>query len=277
MKTKHNKKRNTAFIFEVLVRELSKAVIQRSSARKRTITTIIKEHFGKGSALHKELHCYRALLEEGGLDSYTAEKMIYRSKEAHQALDRQKIFQEQSAVIKKINADLGGSVFSNFIPSYRTFATIAQIFNDKTPLKQKVIMERQILEILSSEKQEASGEIKPLDTLVVKSFSQRYNEQYEGLLPEQKAILNKYMLSFGENDADFRVLVGNELQRIHSAITESLNAPEVRSDEIMVKNTNRVLREMEEISVATVGEKELKKILKLQELVNEYTRDAANN
>ena len=45
MKFKHNKKRNTIFIFESLVRELTKSVINKDFSRKKEILSIIKENF----------------------------------------------------------------------------------------------------------------------------------------------------------------------------------------------------------------------------------------
>ena len=57
MKTKHNKKRNTAFLFESLVRELTKSIVFSKPEKTKKIKNIIKEHFSKGSALARELEC----------------------------------------------------------------------------------------------------------------------------------------------------------------------------------------------------------------------------
>ena len=99
MKTKHNKKRNTAFIFEALIREMSKAIIDKDSSTKNKIVTLLREHFRQGAVLERELQCYRALTEKSGFDNYTAEKTIHRAKDAYNSLDKQKIFEEQSVVI----------------------------------------------------------------------------------------------------------------------------------------------------------------------------------
>ena len=42
MKPKHNKKRNTAFLFEVLVRELTVASLKENNNRKTTVINIKK-------------------------------------------------------------------------------------------------------------------------------------------------------------------------------------------------------------------------------------------
>jgi hypothetical protein len=60
---KHNKKRNTAFIYETLSRELTKAIVDKNDSRKRTVLAIIKEGFGGDAILAKELSLYNYLLE----------------------------------------------------------------------------------------------------------------------------------------------------------------------------------------------------------------------
>ena len=83
MKTKHNKKRNTAFVFEALVREATKAIVAKDATRKNKTLSILKEYFKSDNILGKELKCYKALLEGDELDQYTAEKMIFRATREH--------------------------------------------------------------------------------------------------------------------------------------------------------------------------------------------------
>ncbi len=42
--------------------------------------------------------------------------------------------------------NLAPSVFNNFVPNYKTLATIAQIFSNKTSPKNKIILENQIID-----------------------------------------------------------------------------------------------------------------------------------
>jgi hypothetical protein len=213
-------------------------------------------------------------MEHAGLDAYTAEKIIHRAKEEHRGLDQRKLFEEQSQVIKKINKTIGPHVFSNFMPNYRVAATISQIFGDKTSISQKVIMEKQILESLTHDSAPLKEDLVPVDSLVVKSFATKYNTTYGALLPEQRSLLEKYILAFGDNDVDFRIELGNQLKRIEEEVKNSLQLPEVSSDEEMVANTHKVLEELKTFDVSMVGAKELKKVLKLQSLANEYHQDA---
>jgi len=273
MKVKHNKKRNTAFLFEALVREVTKSVVSNDKSRTLATKKILAEHFRKGQPLHSEIDCYRALVGCQGLGTDMAEKTLSLAKEAYKNLDPQKIFQEQSQVIKKINTLLDRSVYNNFVPNYKSFATIAQIFGEKAPLKNRVLMERQVVAELSSPSTE-KVEMQPVDNLIVTSFATRFNEHYQTMLREQKDLLGKYIVSFGPNEIDFRVHVGRELKRLKEAIENSLEMEEVKEDQEMADNTQKVLAQLDEMNVSTIGERDILKILKIQKLVSEYQSDA---
>tara|TARA_R110000850_G_scaffold235762_1_gene360633 strand:- start:1725 stop:2555 length:831 start_codon:yes stop_codon:yes gene_type:complete len=276
MKVKHNKKRNTAFLYEALVRELTKSVISNNSARSKIVKTILKEHFRSGRVLFNELGCFTALTDRSNLDRYTAEKMIFRAKSEYDNLNQQEIFKEQSTVIKKVNTELGKEVFNNFVPDYKSYATLAQIFGTKIPVKNRVIMEQKIIETLTSPEEERE-EMQPVDNLVVKSFTERFNKEYTELLPEQKELLNRFITSFNESEVDFRLYAGKELKRIQEDVQASLKLPDVREDEEMVENTKKVLGEISKFNVTNLGEQQILKLLKLQKLAREYETDANNN
>jgi hypothetical protein len=273
MKTRHNKKRNTAFLFEALVRELTKAVVAKNTKRSRTIKTILNEHFRRGMVLFSELDCFNTLADKSGVDKYTAEKMVFRAKKAFDDLDPQEVFREQSSLLGKINKKLGQEVYNNFVPNYQSIASLAQIFGDKMPIKSRVIMEQRVIKILMSPLEELP-QLKPIDALVVKTFCERFNQSYEGLLSEQKELLSKYIISFNENSADFRLFLGKELKRIQERVEASLQIKEVLEDSEMVKNTRKVLEHVQKLNVSRLTEKDLLKVLKLQQLAREYQNDA---
>ena len=52
---KHNKKRNTAFLYECLVRSLTKSVIRESKKEQQVVKAILKEFFTKEQYWHKSL------------------------------------------------------------------------------------------------------------------------------------------------------------------------------------------------------------------------------
>ena len=74
---KHNKKRNTAFIYEALIKEVTKSIIEKDATRKNCIIAILKENFGKGTTLGKELELYKALSETKNTQLIIAEKILH--------------------------------------------------------------------------------------------------------------------------------------------------------------------------------------------------------
>ena len=166
-KTRHNKKRNTAFLYEALVREIAKSVISKEPQRNDVITSLIKEHFIQGAEMTKELELYRALAATKNLDSYTAEKLIQEAKLAYKKIDKKKLFIEQSRLISKINRNLSKDVFSNFVPNYKNLATISQIFNDNFSIKNKVLLEKELLKKLTSEEGINENKQKPITNLMI--------------------------------------------------------------------------------------------------------------
>ena len=138
-------------------------------------------------------------------------------------------------------------------------------------------MEQRVLEVLTSSSDPKGDQLVPTDNLVVVNFIEKFNDQYDTLLSEQKNLLNKYIFSFNNDDADFKVTMFEELKRIKTAVLDSLKSEEVSSDETMVSNSRKIIEQIESINVSNIGDKELKTVLKLQNLVNEYKSDAINN
>ena len=60
---KHNKKRNTAFLYECLIKEMTKAVVRKDLVLKEQIVRILKSYFSKGTALAEDLQMYKELME----------------------------------------------------------------------------------------------------------------------------------------------------------------------------------------------------------------------
>ena len=65
---KHNKKRNTAFLYETLVRELTSSVVNENTARNKKIISIMKNFFRRDTPLGLELELYRTLYETVDVD-----------------------------------------------------------------------------------------------------------------------------------------------------------------------------------------------------------------
>ena len=274
-KTKHNKKRNTAFLYEALVREMTKAVVSQDKERKNNIVDILKESFSSNRILGRELKLYQAILESTDLDDVTAEKLLYKIREAYSELDEQEIYDAQSAVINRINKEIGSGVYNNFVPNYKSIATVSQLFGaDSTAvgIKRGVILEQQVLETLTADTiEESKTEMKPIDNIVFKTFTSKFNETYgDDLLSEQKELLNRYILSFS-SDIDMKIYLNEELGRLHGALQQALATDEIKSDNTMTQSTNSVINMIEEFRDTPVDKNLVEKVLKIQNLVHEIT------
>ena len=262
-----NKKRNTGFLYEVLVRELTKTFLEKDNTEKAKIVSVLQEHFSGESVLAKELNLYKAMNNLHELDPVSAEKILFEAKQRYSNLDKKNIFSEQSRLISKINKMLSPDVFSNFVPNYKNLATIAQIFNDETPLQKRVLLERSLIK---KEEEDSKTELAPISDLVLKTFTGKFNERYnDELLEEQKNLLNRYITSFSDNGVELKIYLNEEVGRLKKEINESLKVKELVEDKEMLESTKKVLELIESFKKTEIDSKMLKKVLKIQTLVSE--------
>ena len=273
MAKRHNKKRNTAFLYEVLVRELTKCVIRKDDERKNKILSILKEHFNKNTLLHKELQLYRDVSSSDGLELGYAEKFVNYLKMEHEKIDKQKLFEEKNVIISKINKVLSKSVYSNFVPNYKDLANISQLFDDDVTVKERVLLENKIIQGLTSEHNEKGKEMQPITKLAYKTFIKKYNSEYSNLLEEQKQLLNHYIVSFSDDSLSLSIYLNEEIGRLKQVVHSSLEMEEVKNDPRMFEATNEVLNTIENFRNNPVNQAMIKQILKIQNLAKEIQTD----
>jgi hypothetical protein len=273
MGRKHNKRRNTGFVYEVLIREITKCVLEKQEKRKTIALKLLKEHFSPLGVLGQELDCYKTLTETKSLDKYTAEKMIHKVRQKFLEIDRQKVLLEQNAVIAKINRRLGAAVFDNFVPNYKSLATISSIFNEKTSVKKKVLYENSVLDSLmeATSKEGQADQKNTLDEVVFREFAKKFNTTYGGLSERQRELIKVCVLEADKESTTALFFLNEELSRIKGNIERSLLMKEVASDEEMIENTKKVLEMLDELrTYKKPDDSFLIKVLKMQNLVGEY-------
>ena len=89
---KHNKKRNTAFLYECLIRELTKAIVKEDKQREEEVKSILCEFFTKGRPLSNELALYKTLEESKGSQEKYSRRLMVEVKKDFDSLDRKEIF-----------------------------------------------------------------------------------------------------------------------------------------------------------------------------------------
>ncbi len=270
-KIKHNKKRNTIFLYEALVRELTKATVDRDQGRRETILNIVKEHFNANTLMGREVRIYKNILETKDAKTNIAEKILSESKIEYSVLNKKQIFTEQSQMISKINKELSKDVFNIFVPNYKNLATLHQVFNNlDLSAKERVLLEEEALILMVEAKEEDSQkELKHIDSLVFKSFVERFNNEYSGLLEEQKTLLSRFIASGIGNDLEFQIYLNTEIGRLKEEVATAKASKEFLEDGEMTEKADQVLGLLEAFSQKPLEDKDLKKILKIQELARE--------
>jgi len=272
LKSKHNKKRNTAFLFEALIKELTKAVISKNKTQQKNVSILIREHFKKGGLLDKELTLYKQLYATDAFPKNVAEKLITQVKNDYDKLNETEIFNEQSRLIGKINKFIGAQVYNNFVPNYKTLATISQIFNKSVEPRQKVLLEQELMETITSEKQEKKVIVEKTETSVLNSFIRKFNEAYgDKLLTEQKTLLSKF-INYSNEDVELKVYLNEEISRLKQCITESLDSELVKSNKEALQKVNTLKQLLESFTVESIDEELIKKVMFIQEFAAEVQK-----
>ena len=270
MKMKHNKKRNTAFLYEVIIRELTKAIVEGDKKKKSSIIKIVRENFKGNTLLAKDLDLYKAVLETKEVDNYTAEKIIFQARTQKMSINHKELFVEQTALVDTINKHINPDAFNTFVPNYKSLATVFQIFHPKTKTKNRVLLEKQMIESMTCENRSDKDLMKPIDNLTYKTFVKKFNEKYaDSLLEEQKNLLNRYVTSFSDNGLELKAFLSEEIPRLFQTVNESLNLDEIKSDKDMTSKTEQVLEILKTTAERKVDNDLVHDILRIQNLVKE--------
>ncbi len=277
MKTKHNKKRNTAFVYEALVREGTSAILQNDEQRKRAVVEIIKEHFKEGSVLKQDLECYRSLYENQNITLALGQKIIKEATLQKRLLDPNILFDNQTKLIHDINKKLTPSLFDNFVPNYKTLATISQLFSLGVTPKNRVVLEQLIVENMSNSN-ELSDNNADVDSLVVESFVKKFNEKYANqLVKEQKELLTHYIASFTDNALQLKMFLNEEVARLKNELKKALSNENISDDTEMLEKTQNIIKELEGYKNQEINETMLLVVLKTQSLLQELSSNADSN
>jgi len=271
MKARHNKKRNTAFVYEALIREATFAVLKNEKHKRDKAVSLIKKYFHSNSVLKKDLECYRSLYENQNINLETSEKILKEVRLQRQLIDSDVLFKQQSALIGDINKELTPEVFNTFVPNYKTLATIDQIFSPKTSPKHRVILEGEIIKSMSNATSQDDG-TGTVDKLLFKTFVEKFNTKYEtDLLEEQKELLTHYIVSFSDNALQLKSFLNEELARLKKGLKTASKTKEISEDIEMLEKTNKVVGRLQDFSKQGISEEVILTVLKTQALVKEIT------
>jgi hypothetical protein len=269
MKIAHNKKRNTLFLYESLLREYTKAKIEKDIKQLSEVKNILIEFFSEGKILKEELKIYKAVLDTESVDKELAGKILEEAKRVYLGLNQDDVFKQQSSVIAKVNRKLTQKFFSNYVPNYKDIASLQQVFGQKSSIPARMLMERQIIEKMTLKKETVEQINDKIDKHVIHSYLNAFNKKYSDLLENQKNLLKKYMTSSEEDNTDFMVFLNEELQNIAEKLNESHKIAEIKEDKEILAKLVEVKKKFLQIKNEEIDEKYLQRLLKFQKLVHE--------
>ncbi len=261
---KHNKKRNTAFLYECLIKEMTKAVVRGELQKKQQIIETLKRYFSKGKPLYSDLQLYKQLMETKNLKESLGLRFMQEVKNDWDGLDRKEIFNQQTSLIKEFNNSLP-EAFGNFVPNYKSIATIGQFFNSNgLKAKSRLLIEERVKRLVISHSEAIKEDrLKAVDSLTYKTFVSNFNDTYkESLLKEQRELLTNYITSFSDNGLGLKVFMNEEIGRLKEQC-DSLSEGRW-SDKI-----NLVKEKLEDFKKRPLTEEVVKDVFRIQQLLSE--------
>ena len=268
---KHNKKRNTAFLYECLIKELTRAIVREDKKRQTITKNILKEFFYKGSVLKKELILYNSILESKGLEPNFSRRLLEETKVDYVRSDRRAVFNQQTNLINKINKQLGHNAFSNFIPNYKDMATLGLFFqNHNLSAKKRIMLESNLIKFLGRN-DNILTEMKHLDNLEYKTFVNKFNNAYERTLQkEQKDLLTNYIVSFSDNGVGLKCFLNEEIGRLKNAVQQQIVEGSTTPNS---ENFKKVKAKLDNYSRTPINQQMVEEIFYIQDLIAEVSKN----
>jgi len=281
-KIKHSKFKNTGFIFELLVRQVTSEIL---SSSKSVAEKILKEHFNSKKELSKELKLYQYLVNEKYNSESKAEKFIDTVCEARKRLDEVKLTKEKYNLIKVIKEQYGLEEFiKSPVTNYKTLASIYKIFEVTTSEEQyeptDIVNARFTIaeSIINSSIQNKDARIKDavleeykkqdedLRAVTYKLLVENFNKKYKNLTSEQKDLLREYINNIN-NTGKLSEYVNGEISNIVKSLKEVGNKVNDKVTKIKLAETIANVKKVK--SVKRIKEEHLSALMMTYELINE--------
>jgi hypothetical protein len=281
-KIKHSKFKNTGFIFELLVRQITSEIM---SANKSIAEKILKEHFNSKKELSKELKLYQYLINEKYNSESKANQFINTILEARKRLDEKKLTKEKYNLIKEIKETYNLDEFiKSSISNYKTLASIYKIFETVITDEQydptDVVSSRFTIaeNIINSSIQNKDVKIKDmvmeeyrkqdedLRAVSYKLLVESFNNKYSNLTTDQKGLLREYINNIN-NTGKLSEYVGNEVVNLVNSLKEVGSKINDKVTQIKLAETISNIKKIK--SVKKIKEQHLSAMMMTYELLSE--------
>ena len=284
-KIKHSKFKNTGFIFELLVRQITSEIMSND---KSVAEKILKEHFNGKKELSKELKLYQYLINERYNSESKAEQFINTILEARKRLDEKKLTKEKYNLIKEIKETYNLDEFiKSSISNYKTLASIYKIFetvvtdeqydptdivSSRFTIAENIInssiqnKDIKIKDAVLEEYRKQDGDLRAVSyKLLVESFNKKYNN----LTTEQKGLLKEYINNIN-NTGKLSEYVSNEVTKLVEGLKEVGSKISDKVTKIKLAETIVNIRKIK--SIKKIKEQHLSAMMMTYELLSELNQ-----
>jgi hypothetical protein len=281
-KIKHSKFKNTGFIFELLVRQITSEIMSTNNS---VAEKILKENFNSKKELSKELKLYQYLINEKYNSESKAEQFINTICEARKRLDEKKLIKEKYNLIKQLKETYNIDEFiKSPVSNYKTLASIYKIFEVSSTEEQydptDIVSSRFTIaeNIINTSIQNKDSKIKnavleeyrkqdeDLRAISYKFLVENFNKKYKNLTNDQKGLLREYINNIN-NTGKLNAYVSEEVSKLVGGLKEVGSKITDKVTKIKLAETISNIRKIK--SAKRVKEEHLSAMMMTYELLGE--------
>lgn len=232
MSRTHNKKRNTALLYEFLIKTISSALVENDKRKSSIALKIIRRYFKSGTELYKEFRIFNALIKTTVSSDSVGTSILKEARAAVESLNHEMLDKEKSLLIRNINHAINDENFYDQpVSEYRMYASIQTLFNEwQKPVGTADIAllanyENQLREWLISEKKKEDhtiiDETPGTTRLLMKIMMKKLNEKYSvSLNNDQREIIKAYAFSTAN---DNQTTIKKKLEEVQGTLLEAID------------------------------------------------------
>jgi len=277
---KHNKKRNVGIIYELLLKYISKNILEGNKAEAKKATRIVESRFKKGTELYKEFRLYNALASTKITNTHTIASILTEAKNAaRNRINEEKLEKEKSNLIRDINYNLEKSFYFQNVDNYRELGTINLAINEwrkvNPDIKKLVNFETQIAErmfekeenVLVKENLDSSHS----DRLVLKLMTEKFNKFYgENLSKEQRKIVENYVFYSGNSKEKLKSFFKSKKQESLMMLEDFENKSK---NKYLLEKVDNVKLKIIDLNESSIDDATVVKFLILSKMINEIKKE----
>ena len=290
-KIKHTKFKNTGFLFELLVRQMTSDILAKGTP---VAERIIKEYFNSKKELSKELKLYQYLINEKYNSEAKAEKFIDTVCEARKRLNESKLNKEKYNLIKEIKELYTIDEFiKSPISNYKVLASIYKIFEStispneqysptdivgcRFTISENIInasVKNKEARLKNVELEEYKKQDESIRAVTYKLLIEKFNKKYANLTDKQRSLLTQYINNINNNGKLNEYIkkealqLFTELETLNKKITDKVTKIKLHETVVNLKKINTVKITKENHIAALILSYELLKELKNASKIN---------